>query len=66
MIEIRKRFKAQSQQSLETKKWIAAGRLHDFEGIVTQVSFDDKFFETEEEADKYFSEYCMNKDYIKI
>lgn len=60
-----KKFRVNSLQLAETKRWIPTGSLLEPYGVATQISFDDNSFETKDEADEHFSKYYMSRGYTE-
>ncbi len=68
-----KKFKINSYQSIETKKWAPSGTLFEFiDGNKIKIEEADVFppkpeyrFNTKEEADKFFREHFIKEGYIE-
>lgn len=66
-----KRFKVNSYQSGETGKWIPAGKLYETNDDLNELAsvmkseFKNTSFETEQEANDYFSKYWFESGYRK-
>ena len=60
-----KTFNSQPLQLQKNLKWIPAGTLIEgtYTGAITPVELNDKYFDTREEADKYFTEHFLSLGY---
>ena len=63
-------YDPQSYQLQKNMKWVASGMINTvfnngFNGEVTSVSINDIYFDTEDEANEFFSKFCEAKGYKK-
>lgn len=62
-------FKTKSYQLKESKKWISAGETYEHRGDatkITQMSFPEKQFNTNDEADRYFINFYEENGYRRV
>ena len=67
MTKFIKKF-AVGSYKLANKKWISAGALYSGNSTINQqlLSVPNKYFDTKEEADRYFYNYCIKNGYIPV